>query len=118
MPNTQPKKPRGKPFEAGNKVGKGRPRTGLSLAEFMRAKLEDNGGERLETLFDALYLKATTDGNTQAAAEILTRAYGKPIDTVKLTDDRKETPQSVIDMITRYSYANETTSTAPAVAES
>jgi hypothetical protein len=80
------KKPRGKPFQPGNNANpNGRPPKGYSLAEFMRAKLEEDGGERLEQVFMSLYQKAIDpDGPVQAAQELLTRAYGKPVDTVKM----------------------------------
>jgi hypothetical protein len=86
-----------KPGEVRNP--KGRPPKGYSLAEFMRARLEEDDGWRLKLLFEKVFEKATEEGNVSAAAELLTRAYGKPVDTVKFEDvTKRERPEGILDL--------------------
>lgn len=99
--NAKKKRGKGRPFQPGNNANpRGRPPKGYSIAEFMRAKLEENGGQRLEALFAAMYQKAT-DPSTPigAAQELLTRAYGKPVDQVEFLDKTpRERPDGVLDL--------------------
>lgn len=100
MASKQPGKAKrgpGKPIQPGQVLNpKGRPPKGYSLAEFIRGKLEDDGGARLERLFLAMYDKAT-DGNTEAAKELLTRAYGKPVDSLEIKDvTKREQPADIL----------------------
>jgi hypothetical protein len=103
MATKQPEKAKrgpGKPIQKGQVLNpKGRPPKGYSLAEFMRARLEEDDGWRLKLLFEKVFEKATEDGNVSAAAELLTRAYGKPVDTVKFEDvTKRERPEGILDL--------------------
>ena len=75
-------KKRGKPFTPGDKRinRKGRPRTGESTAEILRAKLDQTvkGKTRRENIAEALITKAE-GGDVPAARTVIERVEGRPL---------------------------------------
>ena len=77
---------RGKPFEKGNKLGKGRPKNADSIAVFVRNFLEQKN--RREQLLDHAFAQSLDVGDTAAprwAEFLFNRAYGTPVNSIELS---------------------------------
>lgn len=106
LPKQQKKRlPRGKPFEPGKSGNpKGRPPKGQSEAERTRHFLdeydEELGCTRGEAIRRVKYQLALA-GSVQAIESLETRAYGKPVDTLKI-ERGEEAPQGWIGLLGDY----------------
>lgn len=82
--STKPKKPRGGSWKKGVSGNpNGRPKTGESVAEYVREILEENDGERRTKIIMRAYNAAIDKNVEEADAErwarfLFDRAYGKP----------------------------------------
>ena len=87
------KKPRGKPFAAGDRRinRKGRPRTGETMAETLRAMLATvkGGLSRREIIAEAQMVKAEK-GDTVAARLVIERAEGHALMPLSMIDGTAE----------------------------
>ncbi len=87
-------KPRGRPFrdgESGNPGG--RPKSGLSLVDNLRAALEQVDSETGRTRGEALaekYVDLAEAGSVTAMENIIARFHGKPEQGIKLSGDEEK----------------------------
>jgi hypothetical protein len=78
-------------FQPGNKFGKGRPKTGESIAEFTRAFLEETDPEKkqirrtlvIQRAYDNVFDDERNDSEKWAEF-LFNRAYGKPQESIDL----------------------------------
>lgn len=85
-PTSKTREKRGKPFEKGNKLGKGRPKNADSIAVFVRNFLEQKN--RREQLLDHAFAQSLDANDTAAprwAEFLFNRAYGTPVNSIELS---------------------------------